>query len=235
VASHATVTAEHLAHYLEGLARQIGACPVDLVANGNTYEDVILESLRPTHTDRRWSRFAAEFIQQVTCPAECTTTTEAPAPATTRRVTTTSTTSTTDGPMTTEEPPTTTPAPESTTTTTEAPAECPDSAYCNSNCGDLTCSDFDGLTCGAFPCAGSLGWNNAGNCVWTPSGTAGACEPSDLICTGGYWTFTVTHNGAGTTCIYQKPATAESCPVGTYSKTGGTCSNCPDEVTVTSI
>ena len=75
VTSHATVTAEHLAHYLEDLARDIGSCPMDLTANGNTYADVLLENVRPTHTDRRWSRFAVEFVQQIECVEPTTTTT----------------------------------------------------------------------------------------------------------------------------------------------------------------
>jgi len=67
VTSHATVTAEHLARYLEVLAREIGACPVDLTGNGHSYAGCTLESLRPAHTDRRWGRFTAEFVQEVDC------------------------------------------------------------------------------------------------------------------------------------------------------------------------
>jgi len=65
VTSHAVASGQALARYLEDLARQIGPRPVDLTANGNTYEDVVLEGLRPEHTDRRATRFVAEFLQQL--------------------------------------------------------------------------------------------------------------------------------------------------------------------------
>ena len=65
VISHAVVTAQHLAAYLQDLERQIGPRPVDLTGNGNTYEDVVLESLRAAHTDRRHTQFEAEFLLEV--------------------------------------------------------------------------------------------------------------------------------------------------------------------------
>jgi len=65
VSSHAVVAGTHLAAYLEGLARQIGPRPVPLTANGNTYADVILESLAPKHTDHRTTTIQVEFLQQV--------------------------------------------------------------------------------------------------------------------------------------------------------------------------
>jgi hypothetical protein len=250
VTSHATVTAEHLARYLEDLARSIGACPVDLVANGQTYEDVVLERLSPTHTDRRWGQFTAEFIQAVDCtpwaptthapitaapttpPPPTTTTTEEPTTTTTLEPTTTTTLEPT---TTTTEEPTTTTTLEPTTTTTEEPAGCPNSSYCNSNCGDVECADFDGIDCGTVGCTGSVSWNNSGSCMWTISGTAGPCEPGTITCGAGYWMFTMTHAVEGKTCVYRKPATAASCPTGLYSLVSGTCSDCPSEVTVTTI
>jgi hypothetical protein len=65
VTSHAVGAGLHLARYLEDLARQIGPLPVDLTGNGNTYADVVLESLRPRHTDFRATTFEAEFAQQL--------------------------------------------------------------------------------------------------------------------------------------------------------------------------
>ena len=61
----AEVTDANLADYLRDLARSIGSGPVHLTANGNTYEDVLLRSLRPAHTDRRHTTFEAEFIREV--------------------------------------------------------------------------------------------------------------------------------------------------------------------------
>jgi len=40
---------------------------VALTGNGHTYAGCVLESLRPAHTDRRWGRFVAEFVQEVDC------------------------------------------------------------------------------------------------------------------------------------------------------------------------
>ncbi len=65
VISHAVVTAQHLAACLQDLERQIGPRPVPLCGNGNTYEGVVLESLRPAHTDRRHTQFEAEFLLEV--------------------------------------------------------------------------------------------------------------------------------------------------------------------------
>jgi len=65
VSSHAVVSGQHIATHLEDLARQIGPRPVALTGNGNTFNDVILESLRPKHTDGRTMQFEAEFIKQL--------------------------------------------------------------------------------------------------------------------------------------------------------------------------
>lgn len=65
VTSHAVASGENLARYLEDLARQIGPRHVDLTANGNTFADVLLESLRPAHTDRRATEFDAELVKQL--------------------------------------------------------------------------------------------------------------------------------------------------------------------------
>ncbi len=61
----AEATSGNLADYLRDLARSIGPGPVDLTANGNTYQNVLLTGLRPAHTDLRHTIFEAEFIQEV--------------------------------------------------------------------------------------------------------------------------------------------------------------------------
>jgi hypothetical protein len=109
VVSHAVAGAgEHLADYLADLAREIGACPVDLTGNGNTFAGVVLESLRPSHTDRRHTRFEAAFLMEL-APVGLTTT-PAPYPTTTPALTTTPAPTT----STTTVAPTTTPAPTTT-------------------------------------------------------------------------------------------------------------------------
>jgi hypothetical protein len=65
VQSFARVSDRHLAAYLEELARQIGPGAVDLTANGNTYQDVVLQGLEPRHADGRHTAFEVEFLQEV--------------------------------------------------------------------------------------------------------------------------------------------------------------------------
>ncbi len=55
----------NLAADLETLMRTIGPGQVDLTANGNTFEDVVLEGMRPRHTDRKQTMVEFEFIQQI--------------------------------------------------------------------------------------------------------------------------------------------------------------------------
>ncbi len=119
VVSHALATGEHLADYLEELARGIGAGPVELTGNGNALGEGALEHVRAAHTDGRHTRLELEFAVELapaplsTTPAPYPTTTTA-APETTVAPTTTTTTV---APTTT----TTTAAPGTTTTTTEGP------------------------------------------------------------------------------------------------------------------
>ncbi len=54
-----------LATDLENLMRSIGPRPVDLTANGNTYEDVVLESMRPGHTDMKATSVEFEFVKEL--------------------------------------------------------------------------------------------------------------------------------------------------------------------------
>ncbi len=61
--AHAKADADHLASHLREMARSIGAQPVDLSANGNTFSGVILDRLRPDHTDTRATSFTAEFVR----------------------------------------------------------------------------------------------------------------------------------------------------------------------------
>jgi len=65
VTAHLLAGSDNLASALLDLERSIGAEPVDLTANGNTYADVLLESVRPKHSDRAHTSFEAEFIQGI--------------------------------------------------------------------------------------------------------------------------------------------------------------------------
>jgi hypothetical protein len=82
VRSHAVVGGASMAGYLAGLAAAIGPRHVTLSGNGNTYENVLLQELRPTHTDRHHCEFEAEFVMQLAEAAEEQSTTSA-APSTT--------------------------------------------------------------------------------------------------------------------------------------------------------
>jgi len=63
ITAHARGLDQHLASRLAELERQIGATPVDLTGNGNTYADVVLERLSPDPTQWRSTAFSAEFIR----------------------------------------------------------------------------------------------------------------------------------------------------------------------------
>jgi hypothetical protein len=65
VTAHLLAGGDNLAAALQELERSIGPGPVDLTANGNTYADVLLESVRPKHGDRAHTSFEAEFLQQI--------------------------------------------------------------------------------------------------------------------------------------------------------------------------
>lgn len=65
VHAHLDDSSQNLATALETLARQIGPRPVALTGNGNTFEDVMLESLRPAHGDLFHTSFEAEFVQEI--------------------------------------------------------------------------------------------------------------------------------------------------------------------------
>jgi len=56
---------ENLATDLEDLARAIGPGPVALTANGNAYAGVLLEGVRPRHTDRKHTVVECEFVQDI--------------------------------------------------------------------------------------------------------------------------------------------------------------------------
>ena len=56
---------ENLATDLEDLARAIGPGAVALTANGNAYGGVVLEQVRPRHTDRKHTVVECEFVQDV--------------------------------------------------------------------------------------------------------------------------------------------------------------------------
>jgi hypothetical protein len=63
VTAHLAAGEDNLAAALQDLERRIGPGPIALTANGNTYADVLLDSVRPKHGDRSHTSFAAEFIQ----------------------------------------------------------------------------------------------------------------------------------------------------------------------------
>jgi hypothetical protein len=65
VTAHRLAAEDGLAADLQGLERSIGPGPVALTANGNTYSDLLLDSLRPKHGDRSHTSFEAEFIQGI--------------------------------------------------------------------------------------------------------------------------------------------------------------------------
>ncbi len=153
------------------------------------------------------------------CP--CGTTTPGPTSSTTLEASTSTVlpTTTTEGP---------------TSTTTEVP-ECPANQHCVDNCAlDYYCADFNGCYCGGPPtCTGTMQWHRFGpSCAWDVQQTAGPCVSPQITCSDAAWFFTVNHEPTGTSCQYEKGATATSCPGGTYSKVSGTCPGCPSEVTV---
>jgi hypothetical protein len=81
----------------------------------------------------------------------------------------------------------------------------------------------------------------AGQCQWTVThvGTCGTggffpwCRAA-VDCLYQTWVLSVDENG-GKFCRYTKAATYSSCPAGTYAFDMGTCSSCPETVTVTTV
>jgi hypothetical protein len=65
VTGHVVCPADAVADVLRDLSRSIGAGAVDLTGNGNTYTDVILETLRAVHTDLTHTSFEAAFVKEV--------------------------------------------------------------------------------------------------------------------------------------------------------------------------
>jgi hypothetical protein len=65
VSAHALTPEGGLSDYLRNLAAEIGPGAVELTANGNAYSEVLLERLRPEHTDACHTAFTAEFLQQL--------------------------------------------------------------------------------------------------------------------------------------------------------------------------
>lgn len=55
----------NLAMELENIERQIGPGPVALVANGYVYRGLVLEAMRPHHTDRKHTIVEFEFVQDI--------------------------------------------------------------------------------------------------------------------------------------------------------------------------
>ena len=55
----------NLAADLEGLMRSIGPGKMDLTGNGNTFEDVLLQAMRPAHTDHKHTMVEFVFVKQI--------------------------------------------------------------------------------------------------------------------------------------------------------------------------
>jgi len=55
----------HLAEDLRDVLRSIGPGPVDLTGNGNTFPDVLLDRVRPTHTDMRYTEVEWTFLKEL--------------------------------------------------------------------------------------------------------------------------------------------------------------------------
>jgi hypothetical protein len=66
VTGHVVCPSDAVADVLRDLSRSIGAGAVDLTGNGNTYTDVILETLRAVHTDLTHTSFEAAFVKATT-------------------------------------------------------------------------------------------------------------------------------------------------------------------------
>ena len=66
VTGHVVCPSDAVPDRLRDLARSIGPGEIDLTANGNTYPNVILESLRPKHTDLTHTSFEAAFAGATT-------------------------------------------------------------------------------------------------------------------------------------------------------------------------
>jgi len=64
VTGHVHCPSDAVADRLRDLARSIGPDELDLTGNGNTYTNVIMESLRPKHTDLRHTSFEASFVKE---------------------------------------------------------------------------------------------------------------------------------------------------------------------------
>ena len=65
VRAHAVAENQNLAEFMESLMRDIGPGELDLSANGNTYQDVVLEGVRPEHTDLHAAACEIEFLKQL--------------------------------------------------------------------------------------------------------------------------------------------------------------------------
>ena len=65
VTSHLVDTTQTIWEAVEALVRGIGPRHVDLTGNGNTYADVLLESVRPGLTDLNHTAIEAEFLMEV--------------------------------------------------------------------------------------------------------------------------------------------------------------------------
>jgi len=65
VTAERVVTTTHMATEIENLVRSIGPRPVDLVANGGTYCDVLLTGARAAHGEQRHTSILFTFAQEL--------------------------------------------------------------------------------------------------------------------------------------------------------------------------
>lgn len=65
VNSHIRADDTHIAQAIEDKVRAIPDGKIDLVANGVTYQDVLLRSINPEHGQQRTAAFTAEFVKEL--------------------------------------------------------------------------------------------------------------------------------------------------------------------------
>lgn len=77
---------------------------------------------------------------------------------------------------------------------------------------------------------GPVTWTYDEWCTWEMASAPPAVAVGDIVCSGTLWHFWI--GGPGWQCYYEKPATPDSCPMGTYSKVGASSPCCPAEIDV---
>lgn len=226
--------AQNVMRALRTLEVDLSARPVDLTGNGNTFANVILESVEARHSDDQHTLCEATFVQTLPRVAP---TTHAPYPTTSPLPPATTTTAEAPGTTSSAPPPTTSSAAPPTTSTGAPPPGSTTSAYCPGDCSGmpspLSSNSLSGIYCGhVAEFSGSGSWSYAGSCEWTYSGGFSTGNASSITCTDGVWQVTLTHGPTGQTGIYEKSAGGGDDPTGTYTKAGGTCGDMPASIVI---